>query len=158
MTSAFFVFRVALAWLVPAVIFVSIFASIAPRAPRFLFPLIIFATLVVAVVRGFSHMRRVRLIAERLDSAALGNRHRRQIELPFPAEDAFSMVDAAIRKAHPDLEARIAGGDLAPAFDWLEANIWTQGRRWETAELARRATGEALNPAHFRRHLEARYL
>ena len=65
---------------------------------------------------------------------------------------------AAIRKAHPDLEARIAAGDLGPVFDWLKANIWSQGRRWETAELARRATGEQLNPLHFRRHLEARYL
>lgn len=64
---------------------------------------------------------------------------------------------AAIRKAHPDLDARIAAGDLAPVFDWLKAHIWSQGRRWETAELARRATGEALDPEHFRRHLEARY-
>lgn len=65
---------------------------------------------------------------------------------------------AAIRRAHPDLDERIAAGDLAPVFDWLRANIWTQGRRWETAELVRRASGEPLNPAHFRRHLEGRYL
>jgi carboxypeptidase Taq len=36
--------------------------------------------------------------------------------------------------------------------------VWTQGRRWETAEFARRASGETLNPAHFRKHLETRYL
>ncbi|HET7731161.1 MAG TPA: carboxypeptidase M32 [Usitatibacter sp.] len=65
---------------------------------------------------------------------------------------------AAIGRAHPDLDERIAAGDLAPVFDWLRANIWTQGRRWETAELVRRASGEPLNPAHFRRHLESRYL
>jgi carboxypeptidase Taq len=65
---------------------------------------------------------------------------------------------AAIRKAHPDLDRRVGSGDLSPVFDWLEANIWSQGRRWETAELVRRASGEALNPAHFRRHLESRYL
>ena len=65
---------------------------------------------------------------------------------------------ATIRAQHADLDARIARGDLAPAFDWLRANIWSQGSRWPTAELATRATGEALNPAHFRRHLEARYL
>jgi carboxypeptidase Taq len=65
---------------------------------------------------------------------------------------------AAIRAQHADLDARIARGDLAPAFDWLRDNIWRQGSRWPTAELATRATGEALNPAHFRRHLEARYL
>jgi carboxypeptidase Taq len=65
---------------------------------------------------------------------------------------------AAIRGQHADLDARIATGDLAPAFDWLRDNIWRQASRWTTPELTRRATGEALNPAHFRRHLEARYL
>lgn len=65
---------------------------------------------------------------------------------------------ATIRRLHPDLDARIAAGDLSPAFDWLDANIWSQASRWETDELVRRATGEALNPAHFRAHLTARYL
>ena len=65
---------------------------------------------------------------------------------------------ATIRAQTPDLDARIARGELAPVFDWLRANIWSQASRWPTAELARRATGETLNPLHFRRHLEARYL
>ncbi len=65
---------------------------------------------------------------------------------------------AAIRSATPDLDQRIAGGDLAPLFDWLRANIWLQASRWTTAELVTRASGEALNPIHFRRHLETRYL
>ncbi len=65
---------------------------------------------------------------------------------------------AAIRAKHADLDARTATGDLAPAFDWLRDNIWREASRWSTPELTRRATGEALNPVHFRRHLEARYL
>jgi carboxypeptidase Taq len=65
---------------------------------------------------------------------------------------------AALRRAVPDLDARIAAGDLAPVFDWLRDNIWQQGSRWTTDELAQRASGEPLNPAHFRAHLEARYL
>jgi len=65
---------------------------------------------------------------------------------------------AAMRRATPDLDARIAAADFAPVFDWLEANIWTQASRWETPELVRRASGEALNPAYFKMHLEARYL
>jgi carboxypeptidase Taq len=65
---------------------------------------------------------------------------------------------AAIRRVTPDLDARIVAGDLAPVFDWLRENIWLQGSRWTTAELAQRASGEALNPIHFRRHLESRYL
>lgn len=65
---------------------------------------------------------------------------------------------AAIRRQTPDLDSRIAAGDLAPALDWLKANIWTQASRWTTDELAQRASGEVLNPAHFQAHLERRYL
>jgi len=65
---------------------------------------------------------------------------------------------ATMRRAMPDLDARIAAGDLTPVFDWLRANIWLQGSRFETPELVRRASGETLNPAHFKAHLQARYL
>jgi len=65
---------------------------------------------------------------------------------------------AAMRRAMPDLEARIGAGDLQPVFDWLRTNIWLNGSRYETDELMHRATGEALDPAHFKAHLEARYL
>jgi carboxypeptidase Taq len=65
---------------------------------------------------------------------------------------------AAMRRAMPDLDARIAAGDLGVVFDWLRTHIWEQGCRWTTDELCIRASGEPLNPAHFRRHLEQRYL
>ncbi len=65
---------------------------------------------------------------------------------------------ANIRKQHPNLDERIAKGDLAPIFDWLRDNIWSKASELETDELVMQATGEALNPAHFRAHLEARYL
>ena len=65
---------------------------------------------------------------------------------------------AAMRRATPDLDARIAAGDFAPVFEWLKANVWSQASRWETPELVRRASGEALNPAHFRAQLDTRYL
>lgn len=65
---------------------------------------------------------------------------------------------AAMRRAEPALDARIGAGDFSPVFDWLRANIWTQASRWPTDELARRASGETLNPAHFQAHLRSRYL
>jgi signal transduction histidine kinase len=40
----------------------------------------------------------VRLIAGEIDSSALANRQRRQIEIPFEADEAFDLVDAAIRE------------------------------------------------------------
>ena len=65
---------------------------------------------------------------------------------------------ATLRRVHPDLDDQIAAGELGRVFDWLRDNIWLQASRWTTDELALRASGEVLNPAHFRAHLVARYL
>ncbi|MFO1327258.1 MAG: carboxypeptidase M32 [Rubrivivax sp.] len=65
---------------------------------------------------------------------------------------------AAMRRSMPELDARIAALDFGPVFGWLREHIWSQASRWTTDELAERASGEPLNPAHFRAHLEARYL
>ena len=80
----------------------------------------------------------------------------------FPCYSLGAMYSAqwfaAMRRALPDLDARIERGDFAAVFDWLRVNIWNEGSRWTTDELAVRASGEVLNPDHFRAHLEARYL
>jgi len=65
---------------------------------------------------------------------------------------------ATMRRDMPDLDAGIARGELSRVFDWLKSRIWEQGSLYETPELVQRASGEALNPAHFRAHLQARYL
>ena len=65
---------------------------------------------------------------------------------------------AAMRRAMPDLDARIGSGDLQPVFAWLREHIWNQGSRWTTDELAVRASGQTLDPSHFKAHLEAHYL
>ena len=65
---------------------------------------------------------------------------------------------ATMRREMPDLDARIGAGDLQPVFGWLQERIWSQASRWSTDELAIRASGEPLNPAYFKAHLEARYL
>ncbi len=65
---------------------------------------------------------------------------------------------AAMRRQMPNLDARIEAGDLTPVFNWLREHIWSQASRWTTDELALRASGEVLNPAHFKAHLMARYL
>jgi carboxypeptidase Taq len=65
---------------------------------------------------------------------------------------------AAMRREMPDLDQRLAQGQLEPVFGWLRERIWQQGSLLSTEALTQRASGEALNPAHFRRHLESRYL
>jgi carboxypeptidase Taq len=80
----------------------------------------------------------------------------------FPSYTLGAMYAAqwfsTMRKAMPNVDASIAAGDLSGVFGWLHEHIWSQGSRWTTQELARRASGEPLNVAHFKSHLERRYL
>ncbi|MFC0269534.1 carboxypeptidase M32 [Kushneria aurantia] len=80
----------------------------------------------------------------------------------FPTYSLGAMLAAqlmaAARRERPDLDERIAAGDLKPLFYWLKTNVWQQGSLYDTDELIRRASGESLNPAHYRRHLRTRYL
>ncbi|REC94667.1 carboxypeptidase M32 [Kushneria indalinina] len=80
----------------------------------------------------------------------------------FPTYSLGAMLAAqlmaAARRAEPQLDARIAEGDPGLLLDWLKTNVWQQGSLLETPELIRRATGEALNPEHYRHHLRERYL
>jgi Carboxypeptidase Taq (M32) metallopeptidase len=65
---------------------------------------------------------------------------------------------ASMRRDLQGFDQLIARGELDGLFDWLRDRIWSQASHWETSELVRRASGESLNPVHFRRHLESRYL
>ncbi|MFO1264757.1 MAG: carboxypeptidase M32 [Rhodoferax sp.] len=65
---------------------------------------------------------------------------------------------ATLRQQQPELDAQVATGNLGSVMDWLDTHIWSQASRWDTEVLVQRATGEVLNPAHFERHLRARYL
>jgi carboxypeptidase Taq len=65
---------------------------------------------------------------------------------------------ASIRSSHPDLDAQIRQGQFASIHQWLRRNIWEAGSLYSTDELALRASGETLNPAHFKQHLTHRYL
>lgn len=80
----------------------------------------------------------------------------------FPTYTLGAMYAAqlfqAVKRALPQLESQIREGDLQPIFHWLQQNIWQHGRRFSTAQLITHATGEDLNPAFFRQHLENRYL
>jgi carboxypeptidase Taq len=65
---------------------------------------------------------------------------------------------AAMRREQPLLDTQIMNGELGGIFAWLATHVWQQASRWETPELVQRASGEALNPAHFEAHLRQRYL
>jgi carboxypeptidase Taq len=79
----------------------------------------------------------------------------------FPSYSLGAMMAAqqwaAIAKAMPDIEADLAEGRFERVNDWRRENIWSQGSRWSTPELMRRATGSTVDATHFKRHLEQRY-
>jgi signal transduction histidine kinase len=100
-TSFVFVLRLALAWFLAFMLGLIIFMAINSgqyHGPGWPFVLAALAMLAMVITGAFSHVRRVRLIAGRVDAGTLGNRQRRQIEVPFEAGEAFDLLDAAIRE------------------------------------------------------------
>jgi len=79
----------------------------------------------------------------------------------FPSYTLGAMYAAQFRAAMSQ-EVDVAGcfeqADLKPIQQWLNTKIWSKGSVLTTNELVKQATGEALNAAHFKAHLETRYL
>ena len=101
--SIFFVLRMLAAWAVVAFIagllwggFFSIFGF--DNGPGPVFACLVLLMGVAVFITSLSHIRRVSLIAGRVDARALSNRHLRQIEVPFGADEAFLLVEAAVRE------------------------------------------------------------
>ena len=69
-----------------------------------------------------------------------------------------AQVFAAAKRDVPNLGTELCAGRFESLNAYLRARIWQQGSLYDVDELMRQATGETLNPAYFRRHLEARYL
>ena len=79
----------------------------------------------------------------------------------FPSYTLGAMNAAqfmASMKKTVDVDAAIKSGDLTPIFDWLSTNIWSNGSLLTTDQLMQNSTGETLNAAHFKTHLQTRYL
>ena len=79
----------------------------------------------------------------------------------FPSYTLGAMYAAqfmASMKKEINVENCISNQNLTLIFDWLAKNIWSQASIWSTDDLVSKATGETLNPAYFRKHLETRYL
>ena len=62
----------------------------------------------------------------------------------------------AIREKTPDLDDRIASGDMSPVLDWSREHIHRLGRRYSAAEICEKATGKPLGPDPLMRHLEGK--
>ncbi|WP_254063410.1 histidine kinase [Rhodanobacter sp. L36] len=95
--SFFFIVRIVVAWFALFLVIALCFNALGSHNPAPVFFVGCIA-MVFVITGAFSHMRRVRLIVGRIDEGTLGNRQRRQIEMPFEAGEAFDLLDAAIRE------------------------------------------------------------
>lgn len=64
---------------------------------------------------------------------------------------------AALRKAHPDADARLAAGETSFIREWQRAQIHRWGSIYQGDDLALRVTGERLNPAYLGTYLTEKY-
>jgi hypothetical protein len=114
-SSLLFIFRIALAWFLAylpiAIILDAMVVEDHARAGGFWVTIGFIMTVTVVSIAG-SHLRRVRLIADRIDSGTLSSRQRRRIEVPFEAGEAFDMIDAAIRELPGSQEIESARDSL----------------------------------------------
>jgi len=139
----FFVARLVVAWLLLLICVAGLVSNSGPFRSLSPLPELLAAVVLALVVTGaFSHLRRVRLLAGHVSLATLGNRQRRQIELPFEAGEAFDMLDATIRELPYTEEVESARDSLQvrakvlrpnpygrTVLGWLNPFSWLGGRR-----------------------------
>ncbi|MES2436969.1 MAG: carboxypeptidase M32 [Patescibacteria group bacterium] len=63
----------------------------------------------------------------------------------------------AMRKDIPDLDKKVAKGDLLPLREWLRAKIHAHGKRFTAASLVQEVTGEPLNAAYFSAYIKEKF-
>jgi carboxypeptidase Taq len=68
-----------------------------------------------------------------------------------------AQLHAAADRDLGGLDALLGRGETAPLREWLRANVHRHGRRYAPAELVRRATGAAPDPAPLVAALRAKY-
>ena len=56
-----------------------------------------------------------------------------------------------------DVDAVIAGGDLTPINQWLEANVWQHGGLYEPGKLLENIFGESFDPTHYTNYLYEKF-
>ena len=69
-----------------------------------------------------------------------------------------AQLAVAFEREQGSIDAKIQAGDLSSMREWLREKIHKHGREFPAAELAKRATGEELNPEYFLKYLEDKYL
>jgi carboxypeptidase Taq len=64
---------------------------------------------------------------------------------------------AALESDVPDVYDRVREGEFDAIHDWLGERVHRHGKRYETNELVRRATGEEFSADAFVSYVRAKY-
>lgn len=96
-SSLFLILRVLFAWAVAIIVAGFVWAGLFGGIGG-VFGLLALLTMSLAVLGVLTHLRRVQLLAGRVDAAVLANRQQRRIELPMEADAAFDLVAGALRQ------------------------------------------------------------
>lgn len=68
-----------------------------------------------------------------------------------------SQMAVKIRQDLPDLDERIASGDILVLIDWMRMNVHQFGGIYQPDELMNKITGASLDSAHFVRYVQEKY-
>ena len=109
------ILRILLAWAAAIVVAGFVWSGIFSGmndGPGWVFGLLALFVMVTAVGSCITHIRRVWLVAGRLDATTLSSRQRRQIELPMDTGPAFALLEAAIAELPRVEDIESAPGSL----------------------------------------------
>ena len=96
-TSLFLILRILFAWTIAILLAGFAWAALFDGVGG-IFWLLATGSMVLAFLGAVTHLRRVRLIAGRLDAPTLSGHQQRRIELPLDADAAFALIAAAVRE------------------------------------------------------------
>lgn len=110
-SSLFLIVRILFAWAVAILLAGFVWAGMFGGVGG-VFALLALVTMTLAVLGVTTHLRRVHLVAGRVDAAALANRQQRRIELPMDADAAFDRVAGAVRELPRVEDVEVLRGSL----------------------------------------------
>lgn len=133
--SLILILRHLLAWavalLVAGMVWSGIFSGM-NDGPGWIFGLLAMFLMISALGSAITHVRRVWLVAGRLDGSTLAGRQRRQVELPMDAGQAYAVVEAAVAELPRVEDVESSAGSLQVRAYVRRVDPWNgrQPSRW----------------------------
>ncbi|HYG07993.1 MAG TPA: histidine kinase [Stenotrophomonas sp.] len=129
--SLFLIARLLFAWMIVLIVASNIWDELFGHTGS-VFTLITLVTLAIVLTSIATHLRRVKLIAGRLDHDTLSSRQRRQIEVPLDTTAAFAVVESAVRQLPrvEDIESSPGSLQIRAKVRRIDASAPDEVSRW----------------------------